>query len=122
MRWARRCADFTLPDSPPAPYWVLATDSDGYALVYSCTDFLVLHAEFAWMTSRQPTLAEETVGELRSALSCVGVDVDQLLSTNQDPAYYSTMNLRMDRPIVYLLCNVNAINLFKESPYFGLPW
>lgn len=82
-----------LPDAPPAPYWVLATDYDNYSLVYSCTDLLVTHAEFAWILSRQPTLAQETVEELRSALSSVGVDVDKLLITNQDPAYCGTMKL-----------------------------
>lgn len=82
-----------LPDSPPAPYWVLATDYDNYTLVYSCTNLLVAHAEFAWILSRRPTLAQESVEELRRALSSVGVDVDKLLSTNQDPAYCSAMNL-----------------------------
>lgn len=72
---------------------MLATDYDNYALVYSCTDFLALHAEFAWILSRRPTLAEETAEELRGALSSIGVDVDKLLSTNQDPAYCSAMNL-----------------------------
>lgn len=82
---------FTLPDSPPAPYWVLATDYDNYALVYSRTDFLVLHAEFAWIMSRQPHLAEEAIEELRGTLA-IGVDVDKLLTTNQDPAYCGAMN------------------------------
>ncbi|CAF98955.1 unnamed protein product, partial [Tetraodon nigroviridis] len=71
-------------NSPPAPYWVLATDYDNYTLVYSCTNLLVAHAEFAWILSRRPTLAQESVEELRRALSSVGVDVDKLLSTNQD--------------------------------------
>ncbi|TWW73654.1 apolipoprotein D-like [Takifugu flavidus] len=79
-------------NSPPAPYWVLATDYENYALVYSCTNFLVLHAEFAWIMSRQPHLAEETIQELRGTLSSIGADVDKLLSTNQDPAYCSAMN------------------------------
>lgn len=55
---------FTLPDSPPTPYWILATDYDDSALVYSCTHFVMLHAEFAWIMSRQPTLAEGTTEEL----------------------------------------------------------
>uniref|UniRef100_A0A665X5H2 Lipocalin/cytosolic fatty-acid binding domain-containing protein n=1 Tax=Echeneis naucrates TaxID=173247 RepID=A0A665X5H2_ECHNA len=39
-----------------------------------------------------PTLPEETLEELRSALSSTGVSVDKLLSTNQDVAYCSAMH------------------------------
>ncbi|XP_068197109.1 apolipoprotein D-like [Antennarius striatus] len=79
-------------NSPPAPYWVLSTDYDSYSLVYSCVDLGVLRVEFAWIMSRQPTLAEETTEELHSTLSSIGVNVDKLLTTNQDAAYCSVLN------------------------------
>uniref|UniRef100_UPI0037E9A89D apolipoprotein D-like n=1 Tax=Semicossyphus pulcher TaxID=241346 RepID=UPI0037E9A89D len=79
-------------NSPPAPYWVLSTDYDNYSLVYSCTDLGVLHVEFAWIMSRQPTMPEETLEELHSTLSSIGVKVDKLLTTNQDAALCSAMN------------------------------
>ncbi|XP_028283760.1 apolipoprotein Da, duplicate 2 [Parambassis ranga] len=79
-------------NAPPAPYWVLSTDYDSYTLVYSCTDLGVLHAEFAWIMSRQPTLPEETVRELRSTLSSIGVNLDKMVNTNQDAAYCSAMD------------------------------
>ncbi|XP_053186138.1 apolipoprotein D-like [Scomber japonicus] len=79
-------------NSPPAPYWVLSTDYDSYSLVYSCTDLGVLHVEFAWIMSREPTLPEETLEELTSTLSSIGVRVDKLITTNQDTDYCSTMN------------------------------
>ncbi|XP_070775480.1 apolipoprotein D-like [Enoplosus armatus] len=79
-------------NTPPAPYWVLSTDYDSYSLVYSCTDLGVLHVEFAWIMSRQPTLPEETIEELHSTLSSIGVRVDKLLTTDQDAAYCSAMN------------------------------
>lgn len=83
---------FTPLDTPPAPYWVLSTDYDSYTLVYSCTDLGVLHAEFAWIMSRQPTLPEETVQELHSTLSSIGVNLDKMVNTNQDAAYCSAMD------------------------------
>ncbi|KAM9323113.1 apolipoprotein D-like [Pholidichthys leucotaenia] len=78
-------------DQTPAPYWVLSTDYDNYALVYSCTDLEVFHGEFIWILSRQPTLSQETLMELHSILSSIGTSVDQLLDTSQDPAFCSTM-------------------------------
>ncbi|XP_054641357.1 apolipoprotein D-like [Dunckerocampus dactyliophorus] len=79
-------------DSPPAPYWVLASDYDNYALVYSCTDLELVHNDSVWIMSRRPTLAEETLEELHSTLTSIGVRVDKLLSTNQDVAYCKAMN------------------------------
>ncbi|XP_076601717.1 apolipoprotein D-like [Chaetodon auriga] len=79
-------------NSPPAPYWVLSTDYDSYSLVYSCTDLGVLHVDFAWIMSRKPTMPEETIEELHSTLSSIGVRVDKLLPTEQDAAYCSAMN------------------------------
>ncbi|CAJ1072703.1 apolipoprotein D-like [Xyrichtys novacula] len=79
-------------NSPPAPYWVLSTDYDSYSLVYSCTDLGVLHVEFAWIMSRTPTMPEETLADLHSTLSSIGVNVDKLLTTNQDPAVCSAMD------------------------------
>ncbi|MEQ2193592.1 hypothetical protein XENOCAPTIV_004949 [Xenoophorus captivus] len=87
-----RAVSFYFLDSPPAPYWVLSTDYDNYALVYSCTDLSVLHADFVWILSRRPTLPDETVEELHSILLSIGVSVDKLLTTNQDADYCSVMN------------------------------
>ncbi|XP_030608475.1 apolipoprotein D-like isoform X2 [Archocentrus centrarchus] len=78
-------------NSPPAPYWVLSTDYDNYALVYSCTDFGEVHGEFIWILSRQPTLPQETLEELQNTLSSFGASVDELLDTNQDVDYCRAM-------------------------------
>uniref|UniRef100_A0A8C6LE73 Apolipoprotein D n=1 Tax=Nothobranchius furzeri TaxID=105023 RepID=A0A8C6LE73_NOTFU len=59
---------FSHTDAPPSPYWVLSTDYDSYALVYSCTDLGVIHVDFTWILSRTPTLPEETLQELHNIL------------------------------------------------------
>uniref|UniRef100_A0A7N6B2A8 Apolipoprotein D n=1 Tax=Anabas testudineus TaxID=64144 RepID=A0A7N6B2A8_ANATE len=64
-------------NSPPSPYWVLSTDYDNFSLVYSCTDLGVLHMEFAWILSRKPSLSEETLEDLCSTLSSIGVSLDK---------------------------------------------
>uniref|UniRef100_A0A8C5N9P9 Apolipoprotein D n=1 Tax=Gouania willdenowi TaxID=441366 RepID=A0A8C5N9P9_GOUWI len=60
-------------NSPPGPYWVLSSDYDGHALVYGCTNFGLFHVEFSWILSRQPTLPEETIEDLHSTLTSIGV-------------------------------------------------
>ncbi|KAK5860211.1 hypothetical protein PBY51_021704 [Eleginops maclovinus] len=79
-------------NAPPAPYWVLSTDYENYSLVYSCTDLGVLHVDFAWILSRQPTLSEETLGEVHNILSSIGVSVNKLLTTDQSEATCSAMS------------------------------
>uniref|UniRef100_A0A672H268 Apolipoprotein D n=1 Tax=Salarias fasciatus TaxID=181472 RepID=A0A672H268_SALFA len=83
-------------NSPPGPYWVLSTDYKSHALVYGCTDFILFRMEFTWIMSRGPTLPEETVQELRSILSSVGVDINKLVPTNQDKAYCT----RVEVPLI----------------------
>ncbi|XP_058504749.1 apolipoprotein D-like [Solea solea] len=77
--------------SPPGPYWVLSTDYDGHSLVYGCTDFVLFRMELSWILSREPTLREETVEQLHSILTSVGVNVDKMVPTNQDTNYCSAM-------------------------------
>ncbi|XP_008332761.1 apolipoprotein Da, duplicate 2 [Cynoglossus semilaevis] len=78
-------------NSPRGPYWVLSTDYDNHALVYSCTDAGLFHVNFAWILSRQPTLPEETLEDLNGILSSIGVKLDKLITTNQDAATCSVM-------------------------------
>uniref|UniRef100_A0A3B4A4Y8 Apolipoprotein D n=1 Tax=Periophthalmus magnuspinnatus TaxID=409849 RepID=A0A3B4A4Y8_9GOBI len=78
-------------NSPPAPYWVLDTDYSSYSLVYSCTDLGLLHVDFAWIMSREPTLSPLTVARLTAKLASIGVRVDKLVPTVQDEEYCSAM-------------------------------
>ncbi|XP_023281130.1 apolipoprotein D-like [Seriola lalandi dorsalis] len=83
---------FTGRPSPPGPYWVLSTDYEGHSLVYGCTDFGLFRMELTWILSREPTLSEETIEELHSLLSSIGISVEKMVPTNQDMDYCSPMN------------------------------
>ncbi|XP_068197310.1 apolipoprotein D-like [Antennarius striatus] len=78
--------------SPPNPYWVLSTNYENHALVYSCTDFGLFHIELSWILSREPTLSEGTLNQLRGILSSAGVDVNKLISTIHSETYCSAVN------------------------------
>ncbi|XP_074505845.1 apolipoprotein D-like [Sebastes fasciatus] len=77
--------------SPPGPYWVLSSDYEGHSLVYGCADYGLFRIELSWILSREPTLSEETVEELHSILSSIGVNVDKMVPTIQDETYCSAM-------------------------------
>ncbi|XP_020784747.1 apolipoprotein D-like [Boleophthalmus pectinirostris] len=78
-------------NSPPAPYWVLDTDYSSYTLVYSCTDLGIVHTDFAWIMSREPTLSPVTEARLTAKLTAIGVRVDKLVRTVQDEEYCSAV-------------------------------
>lgn len=69
---------------PSAPYWVLATDYENYALVYSCTTIVWLfHVDHVWILGRNPYLPPETVTHLKDILTSNNIDVEKMTVTDQ---------------------------------------
>lgn len=69
---------------PASPYWVLSSDYQSYALVYSCFDYFGLfHVDFAWVLARTRVLSEDALARSRQKLSTAGVNVNHLTATNQ---------------------------------------
>lgn len=69
---------------PYAPYWVLATDYENYALVYSCTSILGLfHLDYVWILGRNTYLAPETVTYLKDILTSYNIDFEKITTTDQ---------------------------------------
>ena len=48
------------------PYWILDTDYESYASVYSCASFGLtgLYYEYAWLFTRDPVPSDEAVSGL----------------------------------------------------------
>ncbi|XP_043465732.1 apolipoprotein D-like [Leptopilina heterotoma] len=44
----------SLPGKFSAPYWILDTDYDNYAVVFSCTDLGLFHFKIVWILTRKP--------------------------------------------------------------------
>ncbi|KAG7264121.1 hypothetical protein CRUP_003319 [Coryphaenoides rupestris] len=76
----------------PSPYWVLSTDYRGHSLVFGCSDYGLFHAQFAWILSRQPTLVNKTLTDLRDLLASVGVNVNKMVATNQNEVFCRAMD------------------------------
>ncbi|XP_055978016.1 apolipoprotein D [Sorex fumeus] len=69
---------------PWAPYWVLATDYENYALVYSCTTILWLfHADYVWILGRSPYLSPKTIAYLKDILTTNHIDIQKMTTTDQ---------------------------------------
>lgn len=69
---------------PSSPYWVLATDYENYALVYSCTTIIWLfHLDHVWILGRNPYLPQETVTYLKNILISNNISIEKMTKTDQ---------------------------------------
>ncbi|XP_078521757.1 apolipoprotein D [Lissotriton helveticus] len=65
------------------PHWVLSTDYDNYALIYSCYQLWFWHVDYIWILSRERKLDQETVMTLKKKLTSYGIGTDQMIISNQ---------------------------------------
>ncbi|KAM3838215.1 apolipoprotein Da, duplicate 1 [Diretmus argenteus] len=69
---------------PYSPYWILSTDYVNSALIYSCTDILMLfHVEFAWILSRNRTLSASTIDKAKEIFTNNNIDVSGMIASRQ---------------------------------------
>ncbi|XP_069552363.1 apolipoprotein D-like [Brachyistius frenatus] len=69
---------------PDSPYWVLSTDYQLYALVYSCAEYFGLfHFDLAWILARARVLPDDVISLLHDKLTDAGVNVNRLIVSNQ---------------------------------------
>ncbi|RUS82022.1 hypothetical protein EGW08_010213 [Elysia chlorotica] len=64
-------------------YFIQATDYTNYAVVFSCSEFLFVNIQFAWILTRDPGVAPTNLATLESNLSDAGVDVSKFMVIDQ---------------------------------------
>jgi lipocalin len=65
-------------------YQVVETDYEGFAVVYSCSDFFFARYEYVWILSRTPQVTEEKLNEIKNVLTeKLGIPIDEIRFTNQ---------------------------------------
>ncbi|XP_013994922.2 apolipoprotein D [Salmo salar] len=69
---------------PYSSYWIISTDYENSALVYSCTDVLRLfHMDFAWILGRTRTLPVATIDKAREIFTSSNIDVSRMVTSRQ---------------------------------------
>jgi apolipoprotein D and lipocalin family protein len=66
-------------------YRVIDTDYDSFALVYSCSDFVVFRVEYVWILSRTPELSKEKLSEINELIkNKLNIPNENIRFTNQN--------------------------------------
>ncbi|CAH2094770.1 unnamed protein product [Euphydryas editha] len=117
----------TFPNSSePAPYWVLDTDYDSYALIYSCRNLPNNRRRVSsWKLSRTPQLTPNANQRINEIVNRINVLNDRYYATNsqsdQDCFYLPTPDF--SRPVTFRgQCdeNIPVVSNFNAANYLGL--
>ncbi|CAK1544465.1 unnamed protein product [Leptosia nina] len=73
----------SLPVDIPAPYWVIDTDYDNYALVWSCTDLGLMHTETSWILTRERNPPQSVIDTVYQAIEKNKIDKTHYIKTDQ---------------------------------------
>lgn len=65
-------------------YYVLGTDYENYAVLFSCSNTLIFNAQNAWILSRKSVLEESLLEEAKSYLIVEEISTSFLVSTSQN--------------------------------------
>ncbi|PSN36978.1 Apolipoprotein D [Blattella germanica] len=79
----------SLPVLVDAPYWVIGTDYDNYAVVWSCSNFGLFSTRNAWILTRSKTPSLDIMEKAYSVVDKHGISRAYFIRTDQKncPAY-----------------------------------
>ncbi|XP_045472708.1 apolipoprotein D-like [Harmonia axyridis] len=72
-----------LPINIDAPYWVLETDYESYAVVWSCTDLGIFNTKFAWILTRERNPPSEVLEKAHAVFDKFNLNKKKLIKTEQ---------------------------------------
>ncbi|XP_072946605.1 apolipoprotein D-like isoform X2 [Epargyreus clarus] len=73
----------SLPVNIAAPYWIVDTDYDNYAVVWSCYDFGIFHTRNAWILTRERHPPLSTIEKAYTALEKNNINKVYFMRTDQ---------------------------------------
>ena len=80
------------PQGKPGDYWILGTDYESYAVVYSCFEFNGMVSLQAWIITRDPQPELETIEKGLDILVANGIDVADFVVFPHDNCDYSSID------------------------------
>jgi hypothetical protein len=82
------------PGAPAGSYWVIGTDYENYASIYSCKSFLVFNLEYSWVLVRDPAnVTPEIKQAALKAFTDNGLSLDNFEDTVQSNCTYEDPNV-----------------------------
>ncbi|XP_044746729.1 apolipoprotein D-like [Coccinella septempunctata] len=66
-----------------APYWVLETDYDSYAVVWACSEYPMVSTKYAWILTRKRDPSEETLKKAYQVFERLNLSKKDLFKTDQ---------------------------------------
>ncbi|XP_022250524.1 apolipoprotein D-like [Limulus polyphemus] len=81
---SKMIVDFPLNLFGKVNYWVMMTDYDNYAAIWSCRRMLLGHFQHAEILSRSPTLDKVILNKIRGRFETYGVDEHQFSVIDQE--------------------------------------
>merc|ERR1712062_350968 len=80
------------PQGKPGDYWILGTDYESFAVVYSCFEFNGMVSLQAWIITRDPQPELETIEKGLDILVANGIDVTDFVVFPHDNCDYSSID------------------------------
>ncbi|KAJ2940628.1 hypothetical protein O0L34_g14733 [Tuta absoluta] len=74
----------SMPANFPAPFWIVDTDYDSYAVVWGCNDLFLSHTRNAWILTRERNPPSSVIERALEAADKSNVNPNYFLKTDQE--------------------------------------
>ncbi|XP_043270764.1 apolipoprotein D-like [Venturia canescens] len=68
---------------PETDFWVLGTDYQKYAIIYTCVNLHLANLQFAWILTRERNPPDSVITQARTVAASQGLDTSRFMKTDQ---------------------------------------
>ncbi|XP_021946527.1 apolipoprotein D [Folsomia candida] len=98
-------------------YWILDTDYESYAVVYSCDDFCRgrQHSKSIWVLGRTALLPQQVIHRIYDKIKVLGLDPKRLIKVDQHQCVNVAVSVRSENSVVSNSFDRNSARKFLAS-------